>query len=217
MNPFQTNSNIIYANSTKEDGNMSFRYGEKETTIENRKKFLAKYGVDIKDCIIIMTEDGERITVVDSTNKASVDSFIPTEALITKDRNLTLFLMTGDCLPIALYDPNREVIALAHLGWKPTNNKLITKVVERMKNEFGSNPQDILACIGSGIHKESYVFPDPIQKTLPDWQPFLKNLPSGDTQIDIVGYNRAQMLSVGLKDENIFIDPTDTAISENYF
>ena len=92
------------------------------------------------------------------------------------------------------------------------------KVINKLQTEFGSDPKDILAYIGPGIHKESYIIDRPAElKILPDWQRFLTEIGTDKIQIDIVGYNQAQMLKAGLLPENIFIDPTDTATSNDYF
>ena len=166
----------------------------------------------------MQVEHGEKIVIVDSSSKNTLTEFaISADALITKEKNLTLFLLTADCLPITLYDPKNEVIALAHLGWKPTDLKLIVKVIEELKNKFGSDPIELIAHIGPGIHKESYIFKNLTQKNSPEWLPFLEDIPSGETKIDLVGYNRAQMLAAGLPEDNISVDSADTAISDEYY
>ena len=197
---------------------MSFKWGEIEEVIRNRKTFLEKNGFHLEDCVVMQVEHGEKIVIVDSSSKNTLTEFaISADALITKEKNLTLFLLTADCLPITLYDPKNEVIALAHLGWKPTDLKLIVKVIEELKNKFGSDPIELIAHIGPGIHKESYIFKNLTQKNSPEWLPFLEDIPSGETKIDLVGYNRAQMLAAGLLEDNIFIDSADTAISDEYY
>ena len=218
MNPFLSDKHVIYAVSKSEDGNMSFRWGEKEEVSHNRKVFLEKHQLRTEDCLVMEIEHGAKIVLVDSSYKSlSENTLVSAEALITQEKGLALFLLTADCLPISLYDPIREVIALAHLGWKPTNLKLIEKVIREMTNKFNSNRTELIAHIGPGIHKESYVFEDPIQKTLPEWSPFLHDLSPKETQIDLVSYNKMQMLAAGLREENILIDPADTGASGEYF
>ena len=209
---------ITLATSTKADGNLSFKWGPEGEVLDNRGKFLEKLNIKPEDCIVMEVEHKDEIIVIDASNKNRTGKeTVVAEALITTEENLPLFLLTADCLPISFFDPEKQVIALAHLGWKPTNELLTQKVVKKMQREFGSNPENILAYIGPGIHKESYIFLDPIQKTLTAWQPFLVDLPSGETQIDLPGYNKAQLLEVALREENIIIDPVDTATSLNYF
>ena len=209
---------FILAASKVSDGNMSFNWGPADEVVNNRQKFLAKHGLKPEDCVVMAVDHTDAVVVVDANNKPKTESdTVKAEALITKEKGLALFLLTGDCLPIALHDPVKEVIALAHLGWKPTNLRLIVKVIKQLQQQFGSKPENILAFVGPGVKKESYVFKDPIQKTLPGWAPFLTDLLSGETQIDSVGYNKAQMLEAGLLEQNITIDPTDTITSPDHF
>mgnify|MGYP001574386810 CR=1 FL=1 len=82
---------------------------------------------------------------------------------------------------------------------------------------YGSKPSDIIVYVGPGIHKESYKFENPIQKNLPGWEPFLEDLPDGQTAIDIVGYNTAQLTDSGVLQGNIEACPIDTALDVNMF
>lgn len=213
--------NIIYGTSNKNDGNMSFVYGKKEGVIKNRKDFLSKFGLDLKNCAVIQIEHKDKITVIDKNYRKKIVSeeniTIPTEALITKEKGLTLFLITADCLPVALYDTKNEVIALAHLGWKPTGKRLLEKVVKSMQKNFGSDTRDILVEIEPSIKKESYKIINPEQKESPEWLPFLEYLQSGETAVDLVGFNKKQLLDSGILRENIIINDTDTVISEDFF
>jgi hypothetical protein len=150
---------------------------------------------------------------------ASQDStaVVVVEALITDTEGIALFLMTADCLPISVYDPVKNVIALAHLGWKPTGLKLIQKVITTLQTSFGSNPKDILVNIGPCIHKDSYKLEVVEQKMLPEWQPYIEDLASGETTIDLIAFNRDQLIELGVQEENISIDPVDTVTSDDYF
>ncbi len=212
---------ITYGVSDTSDGNMSFTWGPTEEVIRNREVFLRGKGLKLEDCAVMSLQHEEKIVIVgrDSLEKnvfASSEGIIA-EALITKEKGLTLFLMTADCLPIAYYDLKREIVALAHLGWKPTEKKLAAKVVREMVEKFETDPRDVIVLIGPGIHKDSYVFMNPQQKQFAEWQPFLEETPSGETKIDLVGFNRDQLLRLGVLPRNIVIDPNDTAQSPRFY
>lgn len=212
------NGKVCYAVSGTVDGNMSYLWGNADEVTENRKRFLAKYSMRPEDCVVMKLEHKDRVEVVHPFDRSANDAdAVVAEALITNHSGVALFLLTADCLPISLYDPCHGVIALAHLGWRPTDKLLIKKVIRVMFEKFGSEPQDIVAHIGPGIHKESYVFKDPEQKKLSGWAPYCHDLPNGETAIDIIGYNIAQLLEVGVIAEHISADPSDTAAAPEYF
>ena len=142
---------------------------------------------------------------------------IAADGLIAKEKNLYLFLAVADCVPIILFDSKKEVVALIHAGWESTEAKIVIKTVKKLITEFNCNVSDIYAAIGPAIHKESFKFKNPIQKQLPGWEPFLKDLPKGDTAIDLTGYNKKQLGDTGVVSRNIFISDINTAKDSNFF
>lgn len=204
---------LLLETSSKKDGNLSFIWGDHDEVLANRTAFLKKFDVTPDGCIVMEVEHGDKISHVDSSN---IGETIKTEALITKDTGVILFLLTADCFPVAFHDPEKQVVALAHLGWKPTDKGLAAKIVKEMEEVYGSHPKDIQVFIGPGIHKESYAFESPLQKQLPGWSEFLTDLPNGETQIDLIGHIQKQLLDSGVLQENIQTSAVDTA-TDDYF
>jgi YfiH family protein len=220
MKNLQLFSNLAYAASVKADGNMDFRWGKAAEVLKNRTAFLEKFRLAPENSIVMEVEHKEKILVVghdDTTGIKTQKNITYAEAFITKEKNLALLLMTADCLPVAFYDPIQEVIALAHLGWKPTNRNLISKVIAKMTLGFHSHPKDIHVSIGPAIHKDSYIFEEAVQKKMPEWAPFLEEIPDGKIKIDLIGFNKEALLNSGIVKEHIFVDPNDTFVSNGYF
>jgi purine-nucleoside/S-methyl-5'-thioadenosine phosphorylase / adenosine deaminase len=82
---------------------------------------------------------------------------IKADAIITNSPNVTLLMRFADCVPILLFDPINRAIGLSHAGWIGTVNKIAEKTVHKMKNEFGTNPDAIIAGIGPSIGPDHYV------------------------------------------------------------
>lgn len=213
--------NLIHGFSSRSDGNMSFRWGSEEEVLRNREAFLKKINLTIGDCISLRLDHGEDIVLVErSSCGEGMKSYggIKTDALITKERGVFLFLLTADCLPIIFYDPVVKVLSLAHLGWKNADKRFTEKIVKVLVNQHGADPKNLLVGIGPGIHKESYIFTKPVNKEFTtDWGGFLIDLPENKLAIDIVGYNRKQLLESGVPPENIEISDIDTAQSQDFF
>ena len=55
---------LIYATSRVEDGNMSLKWGEEVTVNSNRKKFLAKLGMKVEDCVLMSLVHGVDVVKV---------------------------------------------------------------------------------------------------------------------------------------------------------
>lgn len=81
----------------------------------------------------------------------------PKADIIISDRdNLVLVMRFADCVPILLYDPKKNVIGLVHAGWRGTVKQAPRAAVEAMSGKFGSDPKDIIACIGPSIGPDHY-------------------------------------------------------------
>jgi polyphenol oxidase len=209
---------VTYAVSDKTDGNLSLDWGEAGSVVENRNVFLAKHGLKLNDCIVMELEHKDNVVIVDDHYKSKdVTDVVQTDALITKTKGICLFLLTADCLPVCLYDPVKQAIALVHLGWKSTDLKLIQKVIKVMRSEFGTELRDIRAYIGPCIHKESYKHEHVEQKERSDWQPYLEVYSSGEMSIDLVAFNIDQMQESGISAKHITTSPVDTAAANQYF
>lgn len=204
---------FILKTSKVSDGNMSFEWGKEAEVLENRKKFLEQNNFKIEDCVFMDLEHGDEVAIVSEKDKGTK---LTADTLITNTPGVVLFLMTADCLPLALHDEANNAIALVHLGWKSSDLNLAAKTVEAMTREFGSDPKSIKAYIGPGIHKESYLVQNPSQKDNPKWVPFLEEA-VGYTKVDLIGFNLEALTNAGLMDEHIEVSPEDTAVSPEYF
>lgn len=214
-------SGLVHGFSTKADGNMSFKFGKREEVIKNREKFLSDLGIKLDSCVALVTQHKDEIVIANRSLAGrgirEAEEAIPADGLITKEKNLYLFLLIADCLPIIMYDPKKEVVEIIHAGWKSTKARIALKAINKFKSEFNCEVQNIYVAIGPAIHKESYKFKDPAQRQLEDWKPYLKDLPNGETAIDLIGYNVKQLKDAGVLPENIFVSDIDIAKSNNYF
>lgn len=73
------------------------------------------------------------------------------DALYTDTPNLFISLTTADCFPLVLYDRSKQVVGIAHCGWRGIVGRLDRILLEAMAQDFGTRAQDILAVIGPGI------------------------------------------------------------------
>lgn len=217
---------LICATSSARDGNMSFSWAHKngdskESVIGNRTRFVESHGANLGDCAVMQIDHGDSIIRIAAADKGrgaeNGEESIEAEALITNNPEVVLFLPTADCLPVTFFDPVKNVLALAHLGWKPSAKGLAQKVIQEMHAHYGCNPADIVINIGPSIRKESYLVEhiDTMQRK-PEWEPFVEKTPKGYL-IDLVGFNKAALIDAGVCEENIEVSPVDTALNQDYF
>ncbi len=228
LNKLKNIPGLTHGFSDIKDGNMSFVWGEEKSVMENRSAFLSQLGVSLNDCVITRTRmsHGTDIEIVNNSLKGrgiehpiSDDSDV--DAMMTNDKNLFLAILTADCLPVIIYDPIKNVVALTHLSRINTPKDFARRVIDKMKTEYNSVPEDLIIGIGPCIHKESYLFPsEELKKLIPNekvFRGFIGDLPEAKKAIDLVGYNTEEFISAGVRNKNIEVSGIDTAANTGFF
>jgi hypothetical protein len=77
------------------------------------------------------------------------------DAVVTNVRGLAVCVLTADCAPILLADPEAGVIAAAHAGWKGAKGGVIESAIEAMES-LGARLDRISAAIGPAISQAAY-------------------------------------------------------------
>ncbi len=214
-------SGLIYGISTVQDGNMSFRWGEKLQVIEDREKFLKKIGIDVKDTIVMKSEENwTDIMVVGNEDKTrgvyKIDETRGCGVLITRQKNLCLFLLIADCFPAVVYDAKLGILAMVHLGRQGVDGQL-PKLVMKEFISMGSYPENIRVIVGPGIQKVSYTWTGKLPVDANKWGEFVGKTCKNKWLIDNIGFLRSQFIEIGVLEENIKISNVDVRTNSNYF
>lgn len=80
----------------------------------------------------------------------SGDCVVEADGLVTRDLNTFLCVTVADCIPLFLYDPKNNIVALAHSGWRGTLKNIVQKLVALCIQE-GSHVEDLYGAIGPHI------------------------------------------------------------------
>jgi YfiH family protein len=131
--------------------NLGFTRDDSKAAVErNRAAFLPKLGVGRKPWPLVTLRQihSDIIHFVDSP----AESQLAGDGLITATPGLLLGIQTADCLPIILVDPKHRAVGVFHAGWRGTVKRIVEKGVGEMRRRFGSQPRDLKAAIGPGIH-----------------------------------------------------------------
>ena len=78
------------------------------------------------------------------------------DIILTDNPEVTLFMRFADCVPILMHDPVKHVVGIAHAGWLGTVRDVAGAAVDTMRERYGSDPSDIIACIGPSIGPDHY-------------------------------------------------------------
>lgn len=89
------------------------------------------YGVEIKE-----ESDPHQIIKTDA------------DFLCTDQKGYGLAVTTADCVPLAMYDSQKQVVAMVHAGWKGLVTGVLEQALQKMLLTYGSKPEDIELFIG---------------------------------------------------------------------
>lgn len=73
------------------------------------------------------------------------------DGLITAQPGILIGVQTADCTPVLVADRRRKVVAAFHAGWRGTVKRIVENGIGRMRLEFGSRAEDLIAAVGPGI------------------------------------------------------------------
>jgi YfiH family protein len=203
--------------------NLALHVGDdREMVLRNRAKFAAALGVDAARFTTCAQVHGSRVQVVDETLAGSgaldyAATVADTDALITQLKGVPLLLFYADCVPVLLADPVRQVIAVAHAGWRGTVAAIAAKTVRQMQSCCGCEPRDILAGIGPSIGPCCYEVDDKVRDQALAYTDFFQPRGGGKYLLNLQGINRQQLLQAGLQPEHILDAGVCTANNKELF
>lgn len=128
---------------------------EIERVKENRKKAFEAVGRDVYSYYDVWQVHSKDVVCTDSPRPPDTPH-LKADAILTDTPGVTLFMRFADCVPILLFDPNKRVVGCVHAGWVGTISQVVVAAVEKMMNEYGTHPSDVIAGIGPSICQNHY-------------------------------------------------------------
>jgi YfiH family protein len=126
-----------------------------DNVIENRKRIF--------ECVRKAPETIFDVWQVHGTNAICAENPRPSNSehqkadiILTNRPAITLLMRFADCVPILLFDPVNRVVGIVHAGWMGTVRKALVVAVDRMANQYHTQPQKIIAAIGPSIGPDHY-------------------------------------------------------------
>ncbi len=130
-------------------------------------------------------------------------SYRDVDGLITNEPNIILSTFYADCVPLYFVDPIKKAIGLSHSGWRGTVGRMGAVTIDKMKETFGSRPEDIHCAIGPSICKDCYeVSKDVIEQFEAEFgevtEQFYDINPHGKYQLDLWKANEYILTEAGI-------------------
>lgn len=154
--------------------------------------------------------------------------FTKIDGLITNKQGISFSLRFADCTPLFFYDPIHNAIGDIHSGWKGTVQKIAREAVIKMQETYGTNPKELICCIGPRIGKCHFEVHEDVktifEQAFSNSKYLDKAIEKGRIEegkqkyhIDTTLLNIELLLQLGLQEENIIDCGICTACHSDLF
>lgn len=196
--------------------NFSFTRGDNpDDVLENYSRMAAALGVEREKMVLTYqthTTNVRRVTEEDAGKGVVRErDYRDVDGLITDIPGITLVTFFADCVPLYFLDPVRRAIGLSHSGWRGTANRMGQKTAEAMKEAFGTEPEDLIACVGPSICADCYEVGPEVAGAFADSfgkehrESILRKKENGKYLLDLWEANRIVLLEAGIRPANISV------------
>lgn len=183
-----------------------------ENIHENRRRFLNAFGEQYR-LTTVWQVHGDAVKIVQTVEDVK-NTEERSDALASDLKGILIGIKTADCVPILIGDKRTGAFAAIHAGWRGTVESIVVKTVEKMREHFKTNASDLICAIGPAATCQNYEVGeeviDAFAKKFPASEKFFAPTRPGHALIDLHRANREQLLSIGAREENIFIAPLCT-------
>ena len=208
--------------------NLGFTATDDRAAVEQNRRLLAEAVTgDAGTPIVALRQFHSNLVIVASSGDMVRERPWKADGAITAEPGFLVGIQTADCIPVLVADKRQRIVGAFHAGWRGTAKRIVELGVGRMRLEFGSQPEDLIAAIGPGMAQCCYevgeelisefesqftygrelfreVFDaDPVRKKYP--MLFLTQRAPGHSAIgpslhlDLIEANRRQLLDAGVK------------------
>jgi YfiH family protein len=129
--------------------------GDDSATVRaNLETILDTLGIRRERVVTAHQVHGNRVAVVGDKEGSSV--LAGCDALVTNQPGCVLLLRFADCLPVLLFDPERQAVGLAHAGWRGCVAGVAVRTLQAMQEAFNCRAADVRAWLAPAIGPSCY-------------------------------------------------------------
>ena len=184
-----------------------------ENVLENRKLFFEKLG--IKMSRVTQSYQVHKDKILKVTRSKVYEGY---DALITENSNTFLSVTVADCTPILIYDAKNQAVAAVHAGWKGTVLDITAKTIQKMREEFKTNPKDCYVYVGTCIDENSFEVGEDVAAMFTyDLKRLDKSGRKPKFYVDLKKANVTQLIKCGVPENQIEVSPFSTVLDNDAY
>lgn len=162
----------------------------------NRERAAKELGLDPARVVWMNQVHGRDVAVVDGPWPA--DPPPSADAVVTTRPGLALAVLTADCTPLLLADPDAAVVCAVHAGRPGLAAGVVPAAVEVMR-KFGADPVRTVAAVGPSVCGRCYEVPEAMRAEVAAAVPQSWAVTGwGTPAVDVAAGVRAQLARLGV-------------------
>ena len=128
---------------------------DKKTNVKKNLQIIKKkLGSKTKEIFLVKQYHSNKFIYLNKNCKIKTRT-ITGDAIVSEKKGVPIAVLTADCVPILVYDHQREMIAAIHAGWRGAYKDIIKKVIHFMTKQ-GCKTKNMIAAIGPAISQKNY-------------------------------------------------------------
>lgn len=180
--------------------NVSHRVGDSPENIEANLRIIAeRLGFSVRWLVIANQTHGNTVVHIRRRSMCGVGRY-SADALVTGLRGVALCVLTADCVPLIVADPEGGVVSIIHAGWRGTLKRIVQKTVSVMRSLYGVNPDTLVCAIGPAIGGCCYTVDHTLLREFKNAFPEAPGIEHRRGSLDLRLINRWLLEREGLKD-----------------
>jgi len=211
--------------------NLGFTTADNRDAVLRNRRLLAEAISGKPDTPLITLRQCHSKLIVIAAGQSDVPA--RGDGLMTDRDGFLLAVQTADCIPVLVADRRQRIVAAFHAGWRGTVQRIVESGIGRMRLEFASQPEDLIAAIGPGIGACCYAVGEEVLSAFESQFAYARDLfrevydadsvrarypmlfltqrapghsPIGpDLHLDLIEANRRQLLDAGIKAQSIHL------------
>ncbi len=199
----------------------------KENILENLSRTCNSVNISPDLIYKAKQEHTDNILIIDNDNKENFKftcySNENYDGYVVCKPDIATLITTADCNPILIYDPENNVYANVHSGWKGTLKRIYIKAIKIMQEKYNSNLNNLIVCIGPSIRKccfstQDINFVKKFTQIFQNEENWLEYKESSNTyHIDMIKIITDDLISSGIQYNNINVSNICTHCNSDDF
>jgi YfiH family protein len=184
------------------------RKADSQSSQRHRQLLLECLNINSKELFFVKQVHGDRIFVLDDAQKSADQvEHEEADALVTHLVEKPIAVLTADCVPVILYDPEKHVAGVIHAGRKGTQMCIVSKTISMLSSSYGCDPGDVMMAMGPAIGGCCYEVEEacvvPFRENYPGWESFVTANSQNRFMLDLLKANEMDGMQAGIPKENI--------------